>query len=103
MSKHRYEIKMTVPIGIRKGVITIDGDCGRIRGTLDILGHEQPFLGNIENDGSCEFFGDLVSLRQTIPYHAKGKILNEFIQLEMYSERNIFYITGKEIMNEEIL
>lgn len=55
MSKHRYEIKMTVPIGIRKGVITIDGDCGRIRGTLDILGHEQPFLGNIENDGSCEF------------------------------------------------
>lgn len=101
MKEHQYRIKMKVPLGVRTGMMIFQGSFGQVTGVLKILGHEEPFVGVIEENGDCTLSGNLVSLMQTISYQAYGKISGDNIQLTLLGETSCFHITGKEILNEE--
>lgn len=66
----------------------------RATGRLEILKHREPFDGSVDADGYCRITGRLVTLMQTIPYTATGRMMPDSLSLRLEGGRNIFRITG---------
>lgn len=97
MKMHKYAISMEVPLGKRIGELLLYELDGKLNGKLSILGHTEPFIGMIEEDGSCELTGKITSAIRTIPYRAVGYIKERSIILTVYGEMDeLFYIMGEE-------
>lgn len=100
MNQYNYQITMTVPLGERKGSMTVYEDKGILNGTLSILGRNELFSGTLKSNGTCEITGKLVSLLQTMPYQAIGKMNKERIILDIYSGQEKISILGKGVNDE---
>ncbi len=97
MKERKYNIEMTVPIGIRYGTLSFTEENGILCGMLELFRHSEPFEGTLGEDDTIEFVGKMVTLRHTFCYKAKGKIINTKIELEVWGERNHFFISGEEV------
>lgn len=69
-----YDIRLSTPIGKRKGIMTVYKEHGRVYGTLNILGHSESFEGCLSSEGSCIITGTVKTLMRTINYIASGFI-----------------------------
>ena len=94
MEERVYAIKMQTPLDIKHGIIRVKMEQNEIRGFLDVLNHSEPFYGNINPEGYCEFTGRIITLMRTIEYQASGKMDADQIFLTIYGERNVFQVTG---------
>lgn len=97
----KFIITLHVPLGNRKGILTIENKNGIINGNLDIFGITHPFTGNCSKDGNIKLSGKITSAVCTFSYTAKGKITKDGINLAAVGERYKFTITGEEISKEE--
>ncbi len=77
---------MQVPLGTRKGTLTLNRKSGEVSGLLSILGHEERITGLIEPDGACSFDGSLITLTRSITFHAVGKLDGPRLELELTAE-----------------
>ena len=102
MKYRKYEIVMDTPIGLRYGTINLCSTENRINGTLDLLGHSEPFGGTIDSNGNCTICGQLITLMHTINYTAIGKITEKAIELSLQGERNVFKMTGIGVPESEV-
>lgn len=94
MEEKTYAIEMQTPLGIKRGSMRVRIDRNDISGFLDLMNHSEPFCGKISEEGCCEFTGRMITLMRTIEYRASGKLDQDQISLEVYGERNVFWITG---------
>ncbi len=98
----KYNIVMKTPIGLRYGTMDACLADGRMTGTINLLGHSEPFDGMIGCDGNCKISGRLITLMRTIPYTAVGNVSRETIELLLEGERNRFKITGSAVPESEV-
>jgi hypothetical protein len=94
MEDRRYDVIMQTILGERKGSIQMCMEGKRVTGILDILGHAEPFEGEIDPEGNCELRGRMITLVRNISYTATGKIREEELDLSVEEERNIFIMHG---------
>lgn len=101
MKPYTYEIFMQVPLGTKKGRLTLNKKTGPVTGVLSILGHEQTINGFIDTDGNCSFDGSIVTITRTINFHASGKLDGDTLELEIINDNNHYLLTGTEEKNEK--
>lgn len=89
-----YDIQMLTPLGKRYGQMHVEERDGKLSGVLSLLGMSQPIDGTVLNDGTCEFCGCLITLKNTIEYRAKGMILPESLHFSLVGKGNRFDVTG---------
>lgn len=89
-----YNVKMSTPIGVRLGCMTVWRRYDKISGYLDILKHKESFEGTIDSNGNCKIIGKIITLMRTIDYEAIGKILPDSLSLLIKDDRHILEITG---------
>lgn len=76
-----YDVRLSTPVGKRKGIMTVHKEHGRVYGTLDILGHSESFEGCLSSEGSCIITGTVKTLMRTINYIASGFINDSELSL----------------------
>ncbi|MDD6394653.1 MAG: hypothetical protein PUB37_00485 [Firmicutes bacterium] len=89
-----YDILMHTPLGDKHGKIMICVKDWKISGSLDLLGHCEPFCGTIDSDGNCTFSGTLITLMHTIHYTASGVITSQLLNLSLNDGKHVFKVTG---------
>lgn len=94
MLRRKYCILMKTPMGDRKRTMDVQIEQNKATGHLDILKHAEPFDGSVDANGYCRITGKLVTLMQTIPYTATGRMLPDSLHLSLQGGRNTFHITG---------
>lgn len=82
-----YDVRLSTPVGKRKGIMTVHKENGRVHGTLDILGHNESFDGCVSKEGSCIITGTVKTLMRTINYIASGYINDSSLSLTV-TDRN---------------
>ncbi|MGN0986090.1 MAG: hypothetical protein ACI4OU_06295 [Candidatus Enterenecus sp.] len=94
MFKRTYRVLMRTPIGDRWGTMEVQIERNRATGRLNILKRTEPFDGSVDENGDCRLTGRLVTLTQTIPYTATGRILPDSLQLRLEGGRHMFPMMG---------
>ncbi len=91
----KYDVEMTVPLGMRKGVMTFIQEKGKVSGTFEILGSVTEFKGRINHD---EFIveGVLQTAVRGIGYSGYGKITDDGIEIKLISDDNTYKIKGRK-------
>ncbi len=89
----RYEVEMTVSLGVRRGVMVFKEQDGIVKGTFEILGHETAFEGQL-NGQYLTISGKLETSIREICYTGRGMLENDCIQMQLQSEKDIYEITG---------
>lgn len=103
MNTYEYCMQMVVPLGIREGWMIIYEKNGRLEGTLELFENCEPFIGFIQDDGSCILHGKIVTYTKTLIYRAFGKMCKESIELDLYDHHDKYCLKGKGIVNEKVL
>lgn len=98
--EYLYEIQLDVPLGIRKGNMTIHIMEEHVSGELDVLGNKEVFEGNITKNGEICINGTLVSLVRRMPYKGIGNIQENEIQMVLSVGNDSYKLTGHLINNE---
>lgn len=98
--ENMYEIELEVPLGIRKGNMTIRIMEEHVSGELDVLGNKEVFEGNITKAGEICINGTLVSLVRRMPYRGIGNIQENEIQMMLCAGNDSYMLTGHLINNE---
>lgn len=95
MQNTTYTIALQTPIGIRNGSMDIRINGNIASGMMHILNHSEPFHGEINDNGKCNFTGQLVTRMRTIPYQAVGLINQDHIDLTLVGGKETFHLTGE--------
>lgn len=94
MSRCMYKIIMLVPIGERRGMMEVNTIGNKIEGRMEILGHSEPFVGVIDEEGNCCIKGQFRTLMNEIPFTAQGIVREEQLHLLAYGNQDVFEIFG---------
>lgn len=94
MFEHEYQIQMYTQLGVRKGTMQLQMNHGQINGTMTILKQTEPLQGTMDENGVCHLSGRLVTLLNTIPFTAEGRITDKELELTLTGGTNRFRITG---------
>lgn len=88
-----YDIEMSVPLGIRHGVMSLSEQKGTVNGTFEIMGNTTTFTGTLENNEIC-ISGKLdISVRK-IAYQGVGTIEDEEIYMQLKNEKSVYRVKG---------
>lgn len=96
-----YEIQLDVPLGMRKGNMSLHISNGQVSGELEALGNKESFTGSITNDGVISITGKLVSIVRNIPYKGIGKIQENALQMLLCVQDGSYKLTGHQISKEK--
>ena len=95
MQETKYNIFMYTPLGKRHGILTITRTENVLSGWLNILKHNNPVEGIVDENGNCKISGSSVTLMHTVPFVAAGKISNGYICLQVQNGQNTFELSGE--------
>lgn len=91
---HTYNVCMNTPLGVRMGNLRVSSLTGVLDGTLHLLGKVTPVSGEADQYGSCHLNGDIITLVQTIPFTAKGKLTPHAVSLLLHTDWGEFELNG---------
>lgn len=94
MPENKYNIRMETPLGLRLGTMSFVTAQYKVSGYLDVLQRSEPFSGEIDRNGNLKISGRIVTLMQTIPYVATGKMSAHSLYLILRGEQGEFEING---------
>lgn len=94
MPENEYDICMKTSMGSRYGKMRVVMEQSKLIGLIDVLKQPEAFTGEIDENGNCTIYGKLVTLMQTIPYVATGKISADSIFLILQGGQSTFEING---------
>ena len=104
MCERVFQIVMKVPLGERPGRISWAEDGADVSGFFEIMGHKNPFSGQISAEKIIRIEGTLVTLIRNIPFTAEGRVENGHLKMSLTEIRHTYSLEGVEITNnEEIL
>ncbi len=98
--EYTYDVVMETQLGNRKGTLCVRRKQEEIKGCLNILGHKNPVVGTVAEDGTYALKGELITLVRTIPFLAQGYADEKAVRLTLHCPNNIFYMTGTAIKGE---
>ena len=93
--RRRYEVEMTVPLGVRRGVMLFEEQNGIVRGTIDILGNKTVFHGYMDEE-HFTVTGELKTSMRSIDYTGHGKIVGNAIRIQLRHGYETYEMTGIE-------
>lgn len=99
--EHKYEIELEVPLGIRKGIMSISIKENHVCGELEALGNKELFQGTISDDGVICITGTLVSLVHNIPYKGIGNMEENSLQMLLCVQDDSYKVTGHRISSKK--
>ena len=99
--EHRYEIELEVPLGIRKGIMSVSIKENQVSGELEVLGNKEVFDGVILEDGVICIKGTLVSLVRNIPYKGIGSMEKNSLKMLLCVQDDSYKVTGHRISSEK--
>lgn len=91
-----YNICIKTPIGARFGTLCLTSLTGILDGSLELFRQVTPVSGEMDEYGNCRLAGSLITLMQTIPFTASGKISPHAVSLLLRSEQGEFELSGVE-------
>lgn len=89
-----YRIRMDTPMGKCTGIITLSSHGGRVEGTLRVFDRTEPLFGDCLADGTCRLFGKFATLMRAYPFRAIGRIADDRLELELYSDGGVYQLHG---------
>lgn len=99
--EYLYEIQLDVPLGIRKGTMSLNINDNEVSGELEVLGNKETFEGSITDDGIISITGMLVSLVRHIPYKGIGNIQSNTLKMLLCVQDDSYKLTGHQVSNEK--
>lgn len=103
MAERIFKVCMQVPLGAREGYLRFQEREGSVSGYLDLLGHCEPFSGELRPDGQCTISGRISSLVRAMDYTAAGTIWDGQVFLIVRTQKAAFQMTGEEVCDETVL
>ncbi|MEY8390339.1 hypothetical protein D3Z36_08120 [Lachnospiraceae bacterium] len=94
MQERIYHIFMYTPLGKKPGILAVKSTGHTISGWLEILNHNKPIEGTVDEVGNCKIFGSFVTSIRTVTFVAAGKISESSIWLQVKEDRNVFELSG---------
>lgn len=88
-----YDIKLRVPLGIRKGRMHFVENEGIITGNIEVLGNITSFKGSIR-DGTIEIEGVLKTFIRENPYRGKGTVDDGVLKVMLYCRNDVYELIG---------
>ena len=101
MCERIFQITMKVPLGERPGKMRWEEEGGSLSGFLEIMGHKNPFSGQMSSEKIIKIEGTLVTLIRNIPFSAEGMIENGHLKMAITEVRHTYSLEGVEITNNE--
>lgn len=101
MAELKYDIHMNTPLGKKPGQLTAERNGSTLNGWLDILGHQEPFEGTVDEAGNCDITGFFITLLRKVPFAATGQITDAAVHLQIKGERNVFELSGTVCLERE--
>ncbi|MDF2632596.1 MAG: hypothetical protein K0Q85_1192 [Caproiciproducens sp.] len=89
-----YNITMTSPLGPQKGSIGFHEEDGKLNGSLNIMGGENPFTGGKANGSNFEFAGTLKKGFSKFDYTARGNVSGDELKATAITKFGILQISG---------
>lgn len=89
-----YDIRMSVPLGIRIGIMTMEVNESDVSGILTVLGQSRAFSGKRDNQNRLEISGTIQSLLKEIHYVATGSFTEYEVRLDLQANDIHFRIAG---------
>lgn len=102
MERRNYNVVLHTLIGPRYGQLALVLDGETLTGELVILAAHTVIQGVIDDDGSCRFRGELVTLLRVWPFTAKGQVTPQTFTatLDLVSEE--FLLEGTAVEKEGV-
>lgn len=104
MIEQKYKVVLYTPLGERKGMLGLVFSDDKISGYLEILGHRESVLGDLDHGGNCKLAVKIVTLMSKFCYEAVGRIDDKSVDLMLYGERNELSMKGSAVidLNEKL-
>ena len=99
MLEYTYDIVMQTPLGKKRGILYFNMDNEMVSGSLNVLGKENLFIGEMDIDGKFNLNGAIETIVSTFEYTAEGYIHEETINLTLYGRQAVFNISGTALRN----
>lgn len=90
-----YSITAQVPLGIRKGSISVTLKDNHISGIINLLNKCSSFTDGEYENGQISFSGILNTLISKFHYNAKGTITEQYIKFNIESDFGNINISGE--------
>lgn len=101
MQETTYQIYMYTPLGKKSGKMCVKKTGNALEGWLNILQHNEPFEGTVDEMGNCRISGSFITLMRTVSFVAVGKILDSTVCMYIRDGRNVFELSGTVCREEE--
>ena len=88
-----YDVKLTVPLGLRHGELELDIQGDVVYGTIDILGYKTKVEGVLIKN-RIQLQGVLKTKVRDIYYVGEGIINNETIEMQLRSGERFYNMIG---------
>lgn len=92
---YNYSITANVPLGIRKGSISITLKDNHISGIINLLNRHSSFSDGKYENGQISFSGIFNTLISKFHYNAKGTISEQYISFNLESDFGNINISGE--------
>lgn len=91
---YKYNICLSVPLGMRYGYMIFDADEGHVNGKIHVLGKDQLFNGTVNESGRILISGSLDSLTSNYFYDGEGHMDDEKIQINLVGKTGNYLLEG---------
>lgn len=95
MSEIQYNVRMYTPLGEKPGTMIANKTGNALNGWLNILGHQEPFEGTVDEMGNCNISGLFITLMRRVSFVATGQLSDSSVYLRIKGERNVFELSGE--------
>ena len=95
MGFYIYQIIMRTQMGNKNGILMLSINAGVLSGSINILGNNNEIHGEIKNDGSCCFTGELLTPMRCMKFWADGFIKEEKVNFMVHSDPYLFPVSGE--------
>lgn len=91
-----YTITLEAPIGVKCGRLSADIADGKLTGCIFVMNAENPFSGDIDNNGNCTISGSLKSLLYQLSYVGSGTLTEDQVLLNIKTDRHTLMLKGEK-------
>ncbi len=88
MLEMKYEVYMSTPLGRKPWMLLIQQEGSCLTGWLEILRHKERIDGSVDENGNCQIKGIFITLLNTVPFVATGRMTDSCIHLFMEDQEN---------------
>ncbi len=90
-----YNIVLQTEIGERLGQLKVSICDGKLKGMLYLLGKEHECSGTVDEQGKCEFWGTLVTLKNKFNYIATGYLRSSELLMTLKYKTRSYLLKGR--------